>query len=290
MKASDDDYLVGRLAMGDKAALGELIARYRKAVIGYFRNRTYLTLDFEHLAGLVFDKVARKAPSYIAKGRFANWLFAIAKNVLLDEIRRHNRERERNDLWHVSKQGSMGTVAIKAGDSASDDGDASESGEVVDVSFHARGVDMSVRFNPGELRRKGYSLPSELKRMFRRFGLVDGPTPEIWKKSYKNMKINDSKSAFGGVIRMVACASPILNGASHPSANELTPPIQDKSITTCCVCARRTKCEPVGAESVCRRCEREAASNWFTARQIAILGASGPARPIRPDTPFNVFG
>ena len=49
MKASDDDYLVGRLAMGDKAALGELIARYRKAVIGYFRNRTYLTLDFEHL-------------------------------------------------------------------------------------------------------------------------------------------------------------------------------------------------------------------------------------------------
>ena len=87
MKTSDDDYLVGRLAMGDKAALGELIARYRKSVIGYFENRTYLTLDFEHLAGLTFDKVMRYAPSYIAHGRFARWLFAIARNVLLDEIR-----------------------------------------------------------------------------------------------------------------------------------------------------------------------------------------------------------
>jgi DNA-directed RNA polymerase specialized sigma24 family protein len=277
MNASDADYLVGRLAMGDRAALGELSARWRRSVLAYLARRTQLKLDFEHLAGLTFDKVVRYAPSYIAQGRFAGWLFSIARNVLLDEIKRYNRERERGGLWYVGKHGSLGTHASTLAPAIAPDDRRDEGGDVVDVSFHARGIDMSVRFSPGELRRKGYSVPKEIRRMFRRFGLVDGPTPEIWKKSYTNMKINESETAFGGVIPVERSSSPILNGASHPfSATELPLPtelIQDKSITTCCVCARRTKCEPVGADFVCRRCEREAASNWFTARQLAVLGA-----------------
>jgi hypothetical protein len=290
--SKDADYLVGRLAMGDNAALGELIARYRGGVIGYFRNRSYLTLDFEHLAGLVFDRVARNAPRYIAQGRFSGWLFAIARNVLRDEIKRYKRERERNGLWRVSKNGNVGTHAknwtgadiislirpgantrkssagpASAGSDAIGGGSSSEGGrnDVVDVSFHARGIDFSARFSPSELRRRGYDVPKELKQMFRRFGLVDGPTPAMWEKSYKNMKINDSKSAVDGVITMEGGSSPILNGAPPP-------PERDGSVATCAICARRTKCEPVGAESVCRRCEREAASNWFTSRQIAIVG------------------
>jgi DNA-directed RNA polymerase specialized sigma24 family protein len=301
---ADADYLVGRLAMGDRAALGELIARYRKAVIGYFGRRTQLPLDFEHLTGLVFDKVERYAPRYIAKGRFMGWLFSIAHNVLLDEIRHYGRERARNDLWHVSNHGSQSTQAsnepnydegepVPAGgvpaSAGSDHIDAPASyyeggrSEVVDVSFHTRGIDMSVRFNPRGLGRMGYSDLKEIRRFFRRFGLVDGPTPTIWETNLKNMKILESKSAFGGVKpveRDSSQTAPIasLNGASPPPATELTPPMSfipyDNTVATCGVCARRTQTSPVGAEHVCRRCEREAAANWFVARQIATLGAS----------------
>jgi DNA-directed RNA polymerase specialized sigma24 family protein len=298
--AAHADYLVGRLAMGDKAALGELIARWREAVIWYFKKRTYLTLDFEHLAGLVFDKVARKAPSYIAQGRFAGWLFAIAKNVLRDEIMRYNRERARNGLWHVSKQGSRGTQANNwgsmdkyeknranpDGSDASDSANASkgapvtpdsdrERGEVVDVSFHARGIDLSARFSPRELERNGYSLPSEVKQFFRGFGLVDGPTSEIWKKSYTNMKINDSKSAVGDVITMKGPTTP--NGATLAQAPtpDRTPAMpftpNDATVATCAICARRSHTSPVGEEHVCARCEREAAVNWFVALQLAAI-------------------
>jgi DNA-directed RNA polymerase specialized sigma24 family protein len=271
----EDRALMAKIAGGDRVALGELNARWRRRVIGYFRKRTQLNLDFEHLAGLTFGKVARSAPSYISKGRFVNWLFRIARNVLLDEIRRYERERERNGLWVTTGRGSGGREASSAcarnayedsfrvADSFDDKGS-----NVVDVSVHTRGVDMSFRFNPRKMRRKGYGVPKEIRSMFRRFGLVDGPTPEIWKKTYANMKKNDSKSAFGGVIAVEGGSSPFLNGASHSVAAELTLP-KDKNITTCCVCARRTKCEPVGAGAVCHRCVREAASNWFVARQIA---------------------
>ena len=258
-----DDYLIGRLAIGDRIALGELRARYRRSVISYFRKRTYMRLDFEQLAGLVFDKVARKAASYQPRGRFTGWLFAIARNVLKDELRRGERQRAREGLWHVTRHGSLGKQKPKTGGRSPDDeksaGDMSH--EVVSVSFHTRGVDLSVRLRPGELQRKGYSLPKEILMMFRRFGLVDGPTLELNKKNYKTMKINDSKSAFGGVIPM---------RVPYTSYNGSTPPITPDGIT-CQVCARSSKCNRIGAGYVCSKCEREAATNWFTATQIQIL-------------------
>jgi len=262
-----DDQLVDRLAVGDRSALAALIARWRRPLIAYFARRTNIKLDFELLAGATLDKVAASASSYVARGRFGSWLFKIAHNVLLDELRRNQRERERNGLWHVTKHGSMGTKKRIAGVIEKDDEEdhLSPNDEVVDVSFHTRGVDVSMRFRPGELRRKGYSLPSELKRMFRHFGLVDGPTPDIWKKSYNMEKINDSKCAFGDVI---------LTRGGYPPTNGESPPVELVSatgITQCCICARRTQCQRIGTDYVCRGCEREAASNWFVSRQLEIL-------------------
>jgi RNA polymerase sigma factor (sigma-70 family) len=261
-----DDYLVGRLAIGDRSALGELCARYRRSVIAYFRKRTWRSVDHEALAGVVFDKVARKAASYEPQGRFTGWLFAIARNVLKDELRRDTRQRARDGLWHVTKRGSVGRQASNACGEPSEDDDAGvyASNELVDVSFHTRGVDVSVRFRRGELEKRGHSDWKEIKRMFRFFGLVDGPTPELNKKSYNITKINAEKSAFGGVIPMERGMQMSCNGSRPPK-------VQDR--TTCQICARRSKCNRVGSEYVCGPCEREAATNWFVARQLQTLSA-----------------
>ena len=180
-----NDYLIARLALGDASAFSELTERWRGKLISYFSQRTFYSLDFEHLAGLVFDKVVRYAPRYVAKDRFTSWLFAIAKGVLLDELKRYRREREREGLSWVTKHGSKGSQARnRVRNERSDEPESwsASGGEVVDVSFHTRSVDVSLRFRPEELRRKGYGIEKELRSMFRKVGLVDGPTPDLWKK------------------------------------------------------------------------------------------------------------
>jgi DNA-directed RNA polymerase specialized sigma24 family protein len=280
MKTSDrvdgvsDDELVRRLTIGSHAALAELSTRWRERVIRFLASETDFDLDFDQLAQLAFEKVVRYAPSYQARGQFKGWIFRIAKNLLLDEIKRYGRERSRLGRYYTDRNpASIGTQASNAcarksysdafgADGASDAYD--DGGDVLDVSYHTRGVDVSLRFSPRELEESGYDVWKEIKRMFSRFGLVDGPTPGIWKKSYKNMKINDSGSAFGGVI---AGDTRFPNGSSPVKC------AQYNITETCCMCGLRTKCSKCGPEFVCRKCELQASRNWRLAKQLAIISA-----------------
>jgi DNA-directed RNA polymerase specialized sigma24 family protein len=178
----DDDYLMGRLAMGDTSALAKLMAKYRAGLVGYFVNRANGCLDAEHLTGRVFDKVRRNATPYRPMGRFKRWLYSIAKNLLLDELKRAYRERHRIQHCKVTKYGSKGYHKTNhAGydpGSSWNDADAYAASQltgdctsvVIDVNDWTRGVDITMRFRRPP---KGYDLRKEIRAMFRRFGLVD---------------------------------------------------------------------------------------------------------------------
>src|SRR5215213_10061465 len=86
----DADLMV-RVKQGDAAAFELLVEKYRRPVM----NLVYRTLrdpsEAEDLAQTVFVQVFKSADRYRVEAKFSTWLFTIARNLCLNEIRRRSR-------------------------------------------------------------------------------------------------------------------------------------------------------------------------------------------------------
>jgi len=80
-----------RVKQGDTAAFTELVEKYKQPVM----NMVYRTLrdatEAEDLAQNVFVQVYKSAARYKSTAKFSTWLFTIARNLCLNEIRRRTR-------------------------------------------------------------------------------------------------------------------------------------------------------------------------------------------------------
>lgn len=86
-----DVALMLRVKQGDTTAFEELVEKYKQPVM----NLVYRTLpdatEAEDLAQNVFIQVFKSAHRYEASAKFSTWLFTIARNLCLNEIRRRSR-------------------------------------------------------------------------------------------------------------------------------------------------------------------------------------------------------
>lgn len=86
-----DAVLMLRVKRGDLAAFEQLVDKYRQPVM----NLVYRTLpdatEAEDLAQNVFVQAYKSAARYEASAKFSTWLFTIARNLCLNEIRRRSR-------------------------------------------------------------------------------------------------------------------------------------------------------------------------------------------------------
>jgi RNA polymerase sigma-70 factor (ECF subfamily) len=86
-----DAALMLRVKQGDSAAFTELVDKYKQPVL----NLAYRTLrdatEAEDLAQNVFVQVYKSAERYKSTAKFSTWLFTIARNLCLNEIRRRSR-------------------------------------------------------------------------------------------------------------------------------------------------------------------------------------------------------
>jgi RNA polymerase sigma-70 factor (ECF subfamily) len=85
-EAMTDEELVGRAQRGQREAFGVLYDRYLNAVYGYCHRMLGDRLAAEDANSTVFTKALSALPSYQARS-FRSWLFAIAHNVIVDELR-----------------------------------------------------------------------------------------------------------------------------------------------------------------------------------------------------------
>ena len=80
---------------GDEEAFGELVVRHRNAIVNlahrYLRNRA----DADDLAQQVFLKVYRARKRYRPEAKFTTWLYRVAVNTCLNEV----RNRKRRVTW-----------------------------------------------------------------------------------------------------------------------------------------------------------------------------------------------
>lgn len=96
-----DAEIMLRVKQGDMAAFEELVDKYKQPVI----NLIYRTLpdaaEAEDLAQHVFLQVFKAAHRYRVSAKFSTWLYTIARNLCLNEIRRRSRHpAESLDMTH----------------------------------------------------------------------------------------------------------------------------------------------------------------------------------------------
>ena len=98
MQAVSDEQLIEWVAQGDASCLGTLFERHNRSVYRFCRQLTRNSTQAEDLVQDIFLKILRKAGSYRRQGSFRAWMFNIARNMTLDQIRKAKR---RGDLVPV---------------------------------------------------------------------------------------------------------------------------------------------------------------------------------------------
>src|SRR6266498_1451061 len=86
-----DATLMLRVKQGDREAFEELVDKYKHRVMNVIYRTLGDAAEAEDLAQNVFVQIFKSAHRYRVAAKFSTWLFTIARNLCLNEIRRRSR-------------------------------------------------------------------------------------------------------------------------------------------------------------------------------------------------------
>src|SRR5215831_14299784 len=86
-----DAALMLRVKQGDMTALEELVEKYKQPITNLIYRTLQDAAEAEDLAQNVFVQVFKSAERYRVSAKFSTWLYTIARNLCLNEIRRRSR-------------------------------------------------------------------------------------------------------------------------------------------------------------------------------------------------------
>jgi RNA polymerase sigma-70 factor (ECF subfamily) len=86
-----DSALMQRVCQGDREAFAELVDKYKQPVINLVARILRDPDEAEDVAQNVFLQVYKAADRYQMTAKFSTWLFTIARNACLNELRRRAR-------------------------------------------------------------------------------------------------------------------------------------------------------------------------------------------------------
>ena len=90
-QADPDAALMLRVKRCDRAAFAALVARYQQPLLNFIYRTLRDEAEAEDVAQNVFLQVYKSRDRYQRTARFSTWLFTIARNLCLNEIRRRSR-------------------------------------------------------------------------------------------------------------------------------------------------------------------------------------------------------
>ena len=89
---TDDDRIMVRIQSGDSPAFDELVECHQEPLIGFFfRNTRDMQLS-EDLTQETLLRIYYQAWDYLPSGRFRGWMYRIARNLLIDNVRRQSHD------------------------------------------------------------------------------------------------------------------------------------------------------------------------------------------------------
>jgi len=80
-----------RVKRGDRAAFAELVEKYKQPVMNFIYRTLRDEAEAEDLAQNVFLQIYKSRRRYRQTAKFSTWLFTIARNLCLNELRRRSR-------------------------------------------------------------------------------------------------------------------------------------------------------------------------------------------------------
>ena len=86
-----DAVLMLRVQRGDVRAFEELVGKYQQAVANLLYRSLADAAEAQDLTQTVFVQVYKSAARYRVSAKFTTWLFTIARNLCLNELRRRSR-------------------------------------------------------------------------------------------------------------------------------------------------------------------------------------------------------
>ena len=86
-----DAELMLRVKKGDAQAFEELVDKYKQPILNFIYRTLRDSSDAEDIAQNVFLQVFKSADRYRVEAKFSTWLYTIARNLCLNEIRRRSR-------------------------------------------------------------------------------------------------------------------------------------------------------------------------------------------------------
>jgi RNA polymerase sigma-70 factor (ECF subfamily) len=86
-----DAALMLRVKQGDTDAFEQLVDKYKQPVLNVVYRMLRDATEAEDVAQTVFVQVYKSAARYQVASKFSTWLFTIARNLCLNEIRRRSR-------------------------------------------------------------------------------------------------------------------------------------------------------------------------------------------------------
>ena len=132
---SDPDVqLMLRFQAGDDDAFRELFEKYTRAIVNFAYHFVGSRPRAEELAQDVFLQVYKAAPRYEPHAKFTTWLYRIATNACLNEVRRPERRYKTRPLEHETEDSSeRGEIAFP--DPQAISGEAASSGRELEAKI-----------------------------------------------------------------------------------------------------------------------------------------------------------
>lgn len=89
---TEDDQLMIRIQSGDLRAFDELVDKYQGPLIGFFFRNIRDSQLSEDLSQETLLRVYNQSWDYIPQGRFRGWMYRVARNLMIDSIRRQSHD------------------------------------------------------------------------------------------------------------------------------------------------------------------------------------------------------
>ena len=103
MESLSDNALMLQVKAGQLDKLGLLFERYHKSLYGFFLRLTNDVDESEDLVQNVFVRILKYKHTFHGEGKFATWMFHMARNLFADHYKKNKRMGYKEDVEVADK-------------------------------------------------------------------------------------------------------------------------------------------------------------------------------------------